>query len=180
MTMTARFTRLFSLVPRTVAAPVAALALAVAACVSAPAAGASIRPACLWQPLSLVNGWQSAQSLYGTGDPEYCVDNGIVYLAGSLYQPVAGGEWFAVLPPQAAPASTSYFTVYTENGAAGVLRVEPGGYMYAYNGVATGFTSLAGISFPAAQSAPAGQPLALEYGWQSGRARMARETRPSS
>ena len=30
MTMTARFTRLFSLVPRTVAAPVAALALAVA------------------------------------------------------------------------------------------------------------------------------------------------------
>lgn len=34
--MTLRFVRLFSAVPRAVAAPVAALALAVTACVSAP------------------------------------------------------------------------------------------------------------------------------------------------
>ncbi|HEV2374430.1 MAG TPA: hypothetical protein VGS19_20000 [Streptosporangiaceae bacterium] len=163
--MTARSKRLAS-VPRVTAVLLAVLALGAGALVNAPMAGASVRPACIWQPLYLLNGWQ-AQGLYGTGDPMYCVDGAMVYLTGSLDQSAAGGQEFAVLPPQAAPASTSYFTVYTLNGTAGVLRIEPGGGMYAYGGAATWFTSLAGISFPAAQSAPAGQSLALENGWQS-------------
>src|SRR5579863_5899396 len=39
--------------------------------------------------------------------------------------------------------------------------------MYAYSGNASEFTSLAGVSFPAAQSAPAATPLTLVNDWHS-------------
>jgi hypothetical protein len=151
-----------------VAAVPALLAVSLLAVGAAAApASASIRPACAWQPLSLLNGWQSAQSAWDSGDPMYCVDNGIVYLSGSLVQPVPGSDEFAVLPPQAAPASTLYLSADTFGGTSGDLMIGPDGSMYAYGGNATGFTSLAGVSFPAAQSAPPGQPLSLINGWQS-------------
>jgi hypothetical protein len=43
-----------------------------------------------------------------------------------------------------------YLDVYTQDGGHGVLRIDPNGYMEAYGGSATGYTSLAGVSFPAA------------------------------
>jgi hypothetical protein len=156
--------------PRVLAAAMTALAMAAAVIsAGAPAQGASIRSirqGCIWEPLSLMNGWQSAQNLWNTGNPAYCVINGAVYLSGSLTQPTAGPSEFAVLPSSALPATRDYLSVYTFQGVAGVLRIDPDGAMSAYLASAAQFTSLAGVSFPAAGTAL--QPLTpLTNGWQS-------------
>lgn len=156
-----------SLKSRVLAATVTAAALGAGVLAGAPAASARLPGVCAWLPLSLLNGWQSEQSAWDTGNPVYCVNDGITYLAGSLAQPGGGGMEFAVLPPSAAPASTVYLSVYTSSGVAGVLRILPDGEMDAYNGDATQFTSLAGISFVQAQSDESAQPLPLNNGWQS-------------
>ena len=81
---------------------VASLAVAGALAASASAASASTArsvgtlASCSWQPLSLINGWRSEQSVYDSGNPSYCVtSDGMVYLSGSLAQP--GGESMGVL-----------------------------------------------------------------------------------
>ena len=136
---------------RLLAAPIAALGLVAGAfAVTAPAASASITPNCVWQSLYLVNGWQSAQGNWNTGDPAYCVDNGIVYLSGSLKQPTGGSWEFAALPPQALPTSNLVLAVYTFGGSVGQLTILADGEMNATGGGATQYTSLAGISFPVA------------------------------
>jgi len=150
------------------AALIGALALAAGIAAAAPAAHASIRPACAWQSLYLLNGWQSAQSNWNTGDPEYCIDNGIVYLSGSLKNPTNAGNEFAVLPPQALPTSRLDLLAYTYNGTIGQLIIGPDGAMYADGSDADQYTSLAGVSFPVAGTALT--PLALYSGWHSGQA----------
>jgi hypothetical protein len=132
-----------------------------------------VAPDCTWQPLALQNGWQSAQPVYGTGDPSYCLgSDGMVYLSGSLAAPGgATSDQFAVLPPSAAPAHRDYLSVYTFAGTLGVLRIDPDGSLHAYNaqafaGQAAQYTSLAAVSFPAGGTAEQG--LALQNGWQSG------------
>ncbi len=57
--------------------------------------------------------------------------------------------------------------MYAFSGAAGVLYINPAGTMLAYGGNASSYTSLAGISYPAAESAPPSQPFSLVNGWQS-------------
>jgi hypothetical protein len=157
--MSSRFVRLL-------AAPIAALALAAGAA-AAPAASASVTPDCVWQPLTLQDGWQSAQGDWNTGDPAYCVDNGIVYLSGSLKNPANPGvEFFGWLPPQALPTSGVDLLTYTYNGSTGQLIIESNGAMYAGGSGAAQYTSLAGLSFPAAGTAVS--PLTLYPGWQSG------------
>jgi len=157
--------------PRILAASALAVTLAVGAGVGAPTASAGVRPSCGWQALTLLNGWQSEQSAWNTGDPAYCVaGDGMVYLSGSLAQPGGGSNEFAALPQWAWPASVLYLSVYTYAGSVGVVQVNTDGTMYAYNmsadnGEAAQFTSLAGVSFPAAGTSL--QPLSLEYGWQS-------------
>jgi hypothetical protein len=128
-------------------------------------ASAGITPACAWTSLTLVNGWQSANATFGTGDPRYCIDGGIVYLSGSL----AGGtgSQFATLPSWATPTSRTYLSTYTFGGKPGIIRIETNGTMNAYGGSATSYTSLAGISFPAAAYAPPGQSLSLINDWKS-------------
>jgi hypothetical protein len=162
--MSSRFARLL-------AAPIAALGLVAGAfAVAAPAASASITPDCVWQSLYLLDGWQSAQSNWNTGDPAYCVDNGIVYLSGSLKNPVGGGIEFAALPPQALPTSNMVMAVYTYGGSVGQLTILSNGEMYATGGSATQYTSLAGISFPVAGTALTLMnltPLDQSPGWQS-------------
>lgn len=152
---------------RLLAASAAALALAVGIGAYAPAASAGV-PGCAWQPLTLLNGWQSAQNAYGTGDPSFCAtSDGMVYLSGSLVAPNgASSEEFAVLPSYAAPAHYDYLSVYTMNGTVGVLRIDPNGALRAYDGKATQFTSLAGVSFPAASVSEQGL-MPLMNGWQS-------------
>jgi hypothetical protein len=155
---------------------VASLAVAGALAASAPAASASTARAvippggCLWQSLSLLNGWQSEQSVFDSGNPSYCVSSdGMVYLSGSLAQPGGGSAEVAVLPAAAAPTSNLYLSVYTYGGTTGVLYINTAGEILAYSGAsggdATAFTSLAGISFPGTTVAQ--QPLSLVNGWQS-------------
>jgi hypothetical protein len=153
-----------------VAGALVALGLAGAA-VGAPAASARITPPdCWWHPLSLANGWQSAQNQWDTGNPSYCVtSDGMVYLSGSLTQPGGGSDEVAVLPPQARPASNMYLSVYSMSGTVGVLQIDTDGGMFAYNansgGNVTAFTSLAGVSFPGTTVAQ--QSLSLLNGWKS-------------
>ncbi len=115
--------------------------------------------------LSLENGWQSSEAQFSTGDPSYSVSNGMVYLSGSLSQSAGDNQVFGVLPPAARPAHTLYLSVYTFDGAIGLLEIDTNGNMLAYEGGAQRYTSLAGASFPVASAAT--NQLSLINGWQS-------------
>ena len=122
-----------------------------------------------WAPMTLVNGWVSEQNAYNTGDPSYCLEaDGMVYLSGSIAASsgTPASETFATLPPAERPAHEIYLDVYTENGTYGILRIDTDGTMEAYGGSANGYTSLAGVSFPAAGFSQTGI-MPLENGWQS-------------
>jgi hypothetical protein len=107
--------------------------------------------------LTLINGWQSAQPPYGTGDPSYSVSNGVVHLSGSLVQPPAPGDTqdFAILPVAARPKY--YLYIKTEVSppdsfaAQGDIVISPDGRMFSDSyplSESEAFTSLAGISYP--------------------------------
>jgi len=103
--------------------------------------------------LTLINGWQSSQSQYGTGDPGYWVSNGIVHLVGSLNQnPSDFDAQFAVLPTAARPAHELVLPTYTNEGAFGYVIILPAGQIYVLNlGSDTSaklYTSLANIAYP--------------------------------
>jgi hypothetical protein len=103
--------------------------------------------------LTLVNGWVSSQSQYGTGDPGYWVSNGIVHLLGSLKQePNDFDPQFAVLPPAARPAHNLILWTYTNEGAFGFVQILPTGQIFVQNyGSETSseaYTSLANIAYP--------------------------------
>ena len=122
-----------------------------------------------WHQLSTINGWTSGQSQYGTGGPAWAVQNGVVYLSGSVLQPSSTGQEFAVLPAAARPSKTLFIPVYTLGDTQGYLVIYPTGEVMAWaspESNAQGFTSLAGISFPAASDTV--HTLALDNGWVSG------------
>lgn len=115
-------------------------------------------------PISLQHGWFSEQGTFNSADPAFTVRAGVVYLSGSL---ATNGtrQIFAVLPKAARPQSVEFITVYTFGGTFGTLQIQPNGTMRAYAGSSTEFTSLAGVSFPAA---PTGEKkLGLINGWHS-------------
>ena len=108
-------------------------------------------------PLTLINGWYSAQPPYGTGDPSYWVKNGVVHLSGSLFQPPAPGgtQDFAILPPAARPKYDLYIPTEVSPpdsfAAAGDIVIAPDGRMFSNSfplSESEAFTSLAGISYP--------------------------------
>src|SRR5262249_10939049 len=108
-------------------------------------------------PITLINGWKSAQPAYGTGDPSYSVRNGVVHLSGSLLQPPAPGDTqdFAVLPRAAPPKYYLYLktAVAPPRGIApaGDIVISPDGRLYSDSfpvSQSEAFTSLAGISYP--------------------------------
>ncbi|HXP19655.1 MAG TPA: hypothetical protein VN840_08415 [Streptosporangiaceae bacterium] len=129
------------------------------AAVSFPAAGTA------GHKLSLINGWKSSQSAWDTGDPAYSVRGGVVYLSGAMHQAAGTNKKVGSLPKAARPASVEYLTVYTDAGTTGQLLVYPKGPIYAVGAATRSFTSLAGISFPAA--AAARHPMTLVNGWHS-------------
>jgi hypothetical protein len=144
---------------------VAVLALAIGTGAGAPSASAGGPGSCPWTPLTLVNGWHSEQSAFGTGDPSYCIEiDGMVHLSGSL----AGGSTieFAVLPAAARPAHRVELNMYTVNGTIGTLIINSTGDMLATGTSATQFTSLAGLSFPSPLTPQTGL-MPLLNGWQS-------------
>jgi hypothetical protein len=114
--------------------------------------------------LALLNGWNSSQLRWNTGDPSYALHNGVVYLSGSLHQRVGSSSVFARLPVAARPSHNLYITVDTFDATIGVVYIKPDGTMQAYSGEARSFTSLAGISFPVG---PLATTLMLLNGWQS-------------
>jgi hypothetical protein len=122
-----------------------------------------------WHTLTLINGWQSSQGQYDSGNPAWAVKNGIVYLSGSLHQPGAtssSSEEFAVLPTAARPTHLLKINVYTDSGTYGGLGISTNGELYVGSPVtadAQGYTSLAGVSFPAATTAT--HTLSLLNGW---------------
>lgn len=112
----------------------------------------------------LLNGWQSSQSDYSTGDPSDVVRKGVVYLSGSMH---AGSVPLAfILPKAARPAHTIFLSVYTVDGTKpGLIEIVPQGEVEVTGAGATGFTSLANISFPVA--ATKWHKFKLESGWRA-------------
>jgi hypothetical protein len=100
--------------------------------------------------LNLINGWQSSQPTYSSGNPSYAISGGIVYLSGSLH--TAGtSEVFARLPKAARPAHNMWITVYTFGDTTGTLYIGHNGLMYAFSSTASDaedYTSLAAVSYP--------------------------------
>ncbi|HET7013706.1 MAG TPA: hypothetical protein VFI65_07345 [Streptosporangiaceae bacterium] len=146
----------------------ATLALAGSIGATAPAASANLPQVCSWKPIGLTGGWQSANAdFFGTtGDPSYCVENGIIYLSGSIDQSTPGGNIFGSLPQGVRPTSEVDLPVYTLGGTSGTLEIWTDGTMLVGSGVnntATRFTSLAGISFPEAGAALTPIPLSGQW-----------------
>lgn len=115
--------------------------------------------------LTLIHGWKSSQSSRNSGDPSYTVRGGVVYLSGALHLPSGSNAEFAVLPKAARPANLEYIIVDTNGGTFGTLQIQPTGASFAYSGSATGFTSLAGVSYPVATATR--HKLTLLNGWHS-------------
>jgi hypothetical protein len=108
-----------------------------------------------WQGLTLKNGWASSNSIYGTGNPKAALQNGIVYLSGSLHQSTSGSAVFASLPRAYRPTHNLYITIYTNGGTQGSLYIGADGTMEAFSSGSCGslstaqcFSSLATVSYP--------------------------------
>jgi len=138
-----------------------ARALTSLAAVSFPAAGAS------WTNLSLMNGWKSGATAFGTGNPAYAVRSGIVYLAGSLFTTGNPGLLVTTLPANARPKDVLLITVYNHAGVAGFVEINPSGTMYAGGSAAALQTALDGVSYPAATAALTWHTLTFATGWSA-------------
>ena len=113
-------------------------------------AGASPQKAArvTFHTLKLLHGWRSSQSEYNSGSPSYGQQNGVVYLSGSLHRSGTKAGDFAVLPKGSRPRHNLWITVYTLDGTSGTLQIDANGQMYAGGTSATGYLSLAAVSFP--------------------------------
>ena len=105
--------------------------------------------------LSLVNGWQSENTNQGTGNPRVALQNGIVYLKGSVSQPTPGNSLVSQLPSAYRPVDTMLIPVWTSSGNLGTLEITSDGRMFLFSNASCGsgntaqcFTSLAAISWP--------------------------------
>jgi hypothetical protein len=103
-----------------------------------------------WHPFKLIADWRSGASRFRTGAPSYAVVNGVVYLAGSMYQSAAGtiGLWTDV-PAAAQPRHVLEIKAYMLNGAVGAVAMTTFGLVSSHPfSNAQAYTSLAGISYP--------------------------------
>lgn len=115
--------------------------------------------------LKLLNHWVSDQPIFDSGAPAYAIIGGVVHLFGALHRTSGDSDLVAVLPQPARPSHNLYLMVYTDAGTVGSLEITPGGSVFAFNGAATAFTSLAGISYPDASTK--WHKLSLADSWQS-------------
>ena len=112
----------------------------------------------------LINGWQSANSAYQTGDPSYAVSSSVAHLSGSVLYP-NGSPWqtswnFANLPAAIRPTGCFTTDVYTYAGGTGNITVDHQGNI---SGANPQYASLAGVSYPVG-NVP-WQPLTLANGY---------------
>ncbi len=114
--------------------------------------------------VKLLNGWQSSQSTFGTGNPSYAISNGVVHLSGSMNSPGSSPLAF-ILPKAARPAHTLFISVYTIDGASpGLVEILPQGEVDISGTGSAGYTSLANISFPVASTK--WHKFTLQSGWK--------------
>jgi len=104
-----------------------------------------------WHKIPLTAGWKSAASVLPSATPEYAVINGIVYLNGSMHQPVSGTGLWTFIPAAARTTGDELnFEVYTTKGSTGSVDMTNSlglvGSVPFSN--ARAFTSLAGIAYP--------------------------------
>jgi hypothetical protein len=117
--------------------------------------------------LTLMHGWVSENGTYSSGNPAVAVDgNGVVHLSGSMGGGTSDTEAFA-LPSGDAPASNIYINTYTLNGSVGYLIVSTSGAVFPVGSDVSGYTDLAGISFPSAGSGLPNLYPTLENAWAS-------------
>ena len=118
-------------------------------------AGVSYPDAAVTQTdVTLLNGWQSADSVYTTGDPAFSITSGIVHLSGSLRRPAGSGpQTAALLPSQAQPSDNCFYTpTYTFDGGIWNLGIQtPSGDVF--DALDNRYISVAGINYPTAPTA---------------------------
>lgn len=119
-----------------------------------PAGSQAVIPGPSFHPLTLANGWVSENVNDGTGDPKVALQNGVVYLKGSLAQPTPGSTIFTSLPTADWPHDTLLINVWTSGGTPGTLEITTNGRMALFSNAPCGsgntaqcFTSLAAISY---------------------------------
>jgi hypothetical protein len=142
-------------------------ALAAPATSRAPARGAALAGVS-WHKLTLLHGWKSSRSAsYDVASPEYALQNGIVYLDGTLHQASGGKHEFARLPKAARPSADVFLTVLsgTPAAVAASLEIKPDGDMSITGSAARALTSLAAVSFPSARSGLAWHSLPVTGNW---------------
>ncbi len=102
--------------------------------------------------LTLLNGWKSGQTPYGTGPFSYAIKGGIVYLSGGIKQPSGSNGLVAVLPIAARPTHNLWITVFTSSSTVGTLHIRPNGQVIVGSALdptaPRTITSLAAISYP--------------------------------
>jgi hypothetical protein len=119
-----------------------------------------------WHQLHLINGWAEARGpSFPVGNAAYSVINGVVYLTGGIKRASGTKDVFAVLPKAARPAHYTYLPVISLGTMSAAVEIWPSGQIWALDGDAAGYTSLDGISYPAAGTR--WHRLALTTHWKS-------------
>jgi len=108
--------------------------------------------------MPLQNGWESAQGTYNTGDPSYSVSDGVVTLSGSMMRPAGtpgfeSSAWAAAILPSSALPSDNCFGPETYAYQGGMLPLAVDDVSGTIFGTNAQYTSLAGVSYPAAPAA---------------------------
>jgi hypothetical protein len=104
-----------------------------------------------WHSFTLTAGWKSGAAQFHTAPPSYAVINGVVYLTGSMHQPVSGTGLWTFLP---APARTNgdvlEIEADTSKGTTGSLGMTNSLGLVGSSPFtnARAFASLAGIAYP--------------------------------
>jgi hypothetical protein len=98
-----------------------------------------------WHNFKLTSGWKSADPIAGTGAPVYTVSNGVVYVAGSMYQKSGKSDRWTSIPLAARPANVVELEAFILNAYPGMVSFATAGLL---NGGPGTLTSLAAIAYP--------------------------------
>ena len=103
-----------------------------------------------WHNFKLEGEWKSAPPRYDTGAPAYAVVNGVVYLSGSMYQPVADSRVWSQPPAAARTADVIDREVDTADAMAGAVTITATRGRVGTNSFSNAqiFTSFDGIAYP--------------------------------
>jgi hypothetical protein len=104
-----------------------------------------------WHRFTLTAGWKSGAGQFHTAAPAYTVINGVVYLTGSMHQPVSGtGLWTFIPAPARTTGDVVEIEADTSKGSTGSVAMTNSLGLVGSEPFsnARAFTSLAGIAYP--------------------------------